>query len=68
MISQQENSKPSSAVGHVENGAESQCPKQDLKTFGCYSRGTMTGRLQKGLIGTKCTAQGCIEGMKVIVG
>ncbi len=39
-----------SAVGHVENGAESQCPKQDLKTFGCYSRGTMTGRLPKGYL------------------
>ncbi len=54
-----------SAVGHVENGGESQCPKQDPKTFDCYSKGTMKGRLPKGLIGTKCTAQVCIEGMKI---
>ncbi len=54
-----------SAVGHVENGGESQCPKQGPETFDCYLKVTMKWRLPKGLIGTKCTAQVCFEGMKV---
>lgn len=54
-----------SAVGHAENGGESQCPKQNLKLVDCHSKGTMKARLPKGLVGTRCTAQVCIEGTKV---
>ncbi len=34
-----------SAEGHVENGGESQCLKQDPETFDCYSKVTMKWRL-----------------------
>lgn len=54
-----------SAVGHAENGTEFQCPKKSRKAFHTCSKGRWSGSLTKGLVGTKCTAQLCIDGIQV---
>nr|XP_055074659.1 uncharacterized protein LOC129454170 [Misgurnus anguillicaudatus] len=51
--------------GHTEIGSQLECPNQFRKPFDFQWKDKISGRLPKGLIGTKCTAQLCIEGTEV---
>lgn len=54
-----------SVMGQAEIGNKVKCPKQSRKTSDLGLKNRIPRRLPKGLVGTKCTAQLCIEGTQV---